>query len=132
LDPLGTLGLGLPQALVSEIFESATDIIAKKQIAFLLARNQLHLPQYAAMPQSIDALRPPALRRMRCCILLRVRHTRSDDDNINAILNNDKLSENFLALVKSYSPRYGPCDQAEALTPRTGAVLWGMLHSLSH
>lgn len=55
------------QALVSEIFESATDIIAKKQIAFLLARNQLHLPQ-------------------------------SDDDNINAILNNDKLSENFLAL----------------------------------
>ena len=69
-DPLGTLGLGLPQALVSEIFESATDIIAKKQIAFLLARNQLHLPQYAAMPQPIDALRPPALRRMRCCILL--------------------------------------------------------------
>ncbi len=71
LDPLGTLGgLRLPQALVSEIFESATDIIAKKQIAFLLARNQLHLPQYAAMPQPIDALRPPALRRMRCCILL--------------------------------------------------------------
>ena len=35
-----------------------------------------------------------------------LRHARSDDDNINAILNNDKLSENFLALVKSYSPRY--------------------------
>jgi hypothetical protein len=53
LDPLDRLALGSPQALVSEIFESATDILAKKQIAFLLARNQLHLPQYAAIPQSM-------------------------------------------------------------------------------
>ena len=53
-----------------------------------------------------------------------VRHSRSDDDNINAILNNDKLSENFLALV-SADAIYSPSKQSIALAPRARAVLSG-------